>query len=296
MRQRSTASALAAAAGLAIMAASEGATLAGVQVAGRWNTPICWTGFIVFADAIVYRRRGSSWLTSDRREFAGLALLSIPLWLVFEFYNLYLRNWYYVGLPESALARLLGYAWAFGTIWPAIFEAAELVAVLRRPPAAARTPRESGGSPRPTAALSVAAGAAMLAAPFLVSPAAVRYMAAPVWLGFVFLLDPINERLGAASLLADIRAGSTRRLSNLILAGFLCGGLWEFWNYWALAKWYYTVPIMERVKIFEMPLPGYFGFPPFALECFTMYVFVRALACRAAGTAESGAAGRTIGL
>ena len=34
---------------------------------------------------------------------------------------------------------------------------------------------------------------------------------------------------------------------------------------------------MERLKIFEMPLPGYLGFPAFALECFTMYVFVRAM-------------------
>ena len=52
--------------------------------------------------------------------------------------------------------------------------------------------------------------------------------------------------------------------------------LWEFWNYWARAKWHYTVPIMENLKIFEMPVPGYLGFPAFALECFTMYVFVRA--------------------
>jgi len=37
------------------------------------------------------------------------------------------------------------------------------------------------------------------------------------------------------------------------------------------------VPIMERWKIFEMPVPGYFGFPAFALECFTTYVFVRLL-------------------
>ena len=37
---------------------------------------------------------------------------------------------------------------------------------------------------------------------------------------------------------------------------------------------------MEHTKIFEMPLPGYFGFPAFALECFTMYVFVRAIARR----------------
>ena len=64
-------------------------------------------------------------------------------------------------------------------------------------------------------------------------------------------------------------------MKNLVLSGFLCGILWELWNYWARAKWHYTVPIMENVKIFEMPVPGYLGFPAFALECFTMYVFAR---------------------
>jgi len=57
----------------------------------------------------------------------------------------------------------------------------------------------------------------------------------------------------------------------------LCGVLWEFWNYWSRAKWHYTVPIMENLKIFEMPVPGYLGFPAFAFECFTMYVFVRTI-------------------
>ena len=66
-------------------------------------------------------------------------------------------------------------------------------------------------------------------------------------------------------------------MTNLLIAGFICGGLWEFWNFWARAKWIYTVPIVGNVKIFEMPVLGYFGFPPFALECFAMYVFVRRL-------------------
>jgi hypothetical protein len=113
--------------------------------------------------------------------------------------------------------------------------------------------------------------------PFVVSSRIAAYMAAPVWLGFVFLLDPVNARLGEPSIAADLRNGTTTRLVNLILSGFLCGILWEFWNYWSRAKWHYTVPIMEHVKIFEMPLPGYLGFPAFALECFTMYVFVRAV-------------------
>ena len=112
----------------------------------------------------------------------------------------------------------------------------------------------------------------MLVSPFFASPAIARYLAAPVWLGFIFLLDPINARLGAETLMPG---GRMNRVINLSLSGLLCGVLWEFWNYWAHAKWHYTVPIMEHLKIFEMPVPGYLGFPAFALECFTMYVFVR---------------------
>jgi hypothetical protein len=120
----------------------------------------------------------------------------------------------------------------------------------------------------------------MLAAPLLVAPDIARYLAAPVWLGFILLLDPINARLGAESLHADWRSGRYDRAINLALSGVLCGFLWEFWNNWSHAKWHYTVPIMENLKIFEMPVPGYLGFPPFAFECFTMYVFARRLFTR----------------
>ncbi len=260
--------------GLAIMVVSEAATLAGIEPFASWNTPICWTGFILFADAIVYRARGNSWIRSAPREFAALSLASIPLWVVFEGYNLVIRNWMYVGLPENPALRLFGYAWSFATISPAIFEGAELVAVARgRARGSTSSPRASSARPEPVegrAWVLMGAGAAMLIAPFLVPRALAPYFAAPVFLGFVFLLDPINRRLGAETLTRD-------RAINLLLSGLLCGVLWEFWNYWAPAKWIYTVPIMQAWKIFEMPLPGYLGFPPFAIECFTMYVFVRAL-------------------
>jgi hypothetical protein len=125
--------------------------------------------------------------------------------------------------------------------------------------------------------IMVAAGVVMLVLPFVVPASIAPYMAAPVWLGFIFLLDPLNARLGGEWLLVDLRAGRSDRLINLALSGVLCGVLWEFWNYWARAKWHYTVPIMQHVKIFEMPVPGYLGFPAFAVECFTMYVFVRTI-------------------
>lgn len=267
-------------AGLVVMVVSESATLAGIEPFASWNTPIAWTGFILFADGIVWRARGSSWLRSSPREFAFLALISIPLWLVFEFFNLYLNNWYYVGLPENTALRLFGYAWSFATIWPAIFEGADVIGVWRG--AAGRSTHDTcwvvGTSNRNVAmALSIGVGILMLVSPFVVSPRVAQYMAAPVWLGFIFLLEPINLKLGAESLARDFGSGQFSRFKNLVLSGFLCGLLWEFWNYWARAKWHYTVPIMEDLKIFEMPVPGYLGFPAFAIECFTMYVFVRAV-------------------
>jgi hypothetical protein len=261
--------------GIVIMVVSEAGTLAGIEPFASWNTPIAWSGFILFADAFVYRARGNSWIRSAPREFVWLALASIPIWVVFEGFNLVLDNWYYSGLPENFWLRQFGYAWSFATITPAIFEAAELFSVLR----GVTPPFESFGSGRlgPSQSrwlggpvLWIALGLIMLSAPFVVSSGVARYFAAPVWLGFIFLLDPINARLGAETLTRE-------RVINLSLSGVLCGVLWEFWNYWARAKWHYTVPIMEHLKIFEMPVPGYLGFPAFALECFTMYVFVRAM-------------------
>jgi hypothetical protein len=56
----------------------------------------------------------------------------------------------------------------------------------------------------------------------------------------------------------------------MLLAGAFCGFLWELWNFRAGAKWIYTVPHLGFLKVFEMPLLGFLGFPPFALECYAM--------------------------
>jgi hypothetical protein len=264
--------------GLVVLAVSEGAMLWQVEPFWTWHTPLAWTGYILLLDGVIGNMRGSSWLTTNRAEFVFLAVLSIPLWVVFEGFNLLISNWHYINLPENLVVRYFGYAWAFSTISPGIFLTAELVAILR----GSRAPRFSSLSPSdrrlaPFDYASIAAGAAMLLLP-IVWPS--PYLAAPVFLGFIFLLDPLNARAGDESLFGDLRAGSYDRLINLLIGGLVCGGLWEFWNFWARAKWIYTVPIFGDIKVFEMPVLGYFGFPPFALECFAMYVFVRRLVWR----------------
>jgi hypothetical protein len=179
------------------------------------------------------------------------------------------------------LLRYFGYIWSFATIMPAIFETADLVSSVRHRRAPAHRldplPRRRLGT---AGWLAVIVGAVMVAAPIFVHS---TYLAAPMWLGFILLIDPLNARAGNESILGDWSRGQTGRLVNLLLAGLICGVLWEFWNYWGGTKWIYNVPILPEIKIFEMPILGYGGFPPFAVECFAMYVAVRRVLWRGAG-------------
>ncbi len=94
-----------------------------------------------------------------------------------------------------------------------------------------------------------------------------------LWVGLIFLLDPLNHYLGGPSILADWRKGRWGRWLALMAAGATCGLCWEFWNYWALAKWTYDLPFiggLEHYKYFEMPWIGFLGFLPFAVECWVV--------------------------
>jgi hypothetical protein len=258
-------------AGLAILAAGEVLMFHRVEPVATFFTPIAWTGYLLAVDAAVFALRGRSRLRSTPREFATMAFLSVPLWLIFEAYNWHLQNWTYVGMPEPLWQQALGSTWAFATIIPALFETADLLAALGfAAKATARGWRYWLGRHN----LMVVIGVLFLALPLFLPTRYAAYLFALVWLGFIFLLEPINLARGHDSLLGDVRKNSGQRLYCLLAAGFICGLLWEFWNFWATARWVYIFPIVQEWKVFEMPVPGYLGFPFFALEMFAMYHFV----------------------
>lgn len=254
-------------AGLAVLGIAEGLMFRNVWPVNVYFTPIAWTAYICVADAAVLATTGQSRLHDAPRRFLLTALVSIPLWLIFEAYNLRLANWTYLGLPLNRLAALLGYGWSFATITPAILETADLIEAFGR----FKPARPVVFSAR-AQGIMIVFGAACLILPAVLPRNIAAYVFALVWIGFVFLLDPINYRLGLPSLLGDLAAGRRGRFYSLFLSGWTCGWLWEFWNYWAAAQWHYIFPIFQQYKIFEMPAPGYLGFLPFALECFVMYV------------------------
>jgi len=257
--------------GIALILAGEILLFSGFRWVAIYFTPLAWTGYLLLIDAAVFSLKGESPLGNRPREFFKLAFWSVPLWLIFEAYNLRLQNWTYVGLPMSPVLQAIGYVWSFATIWPAILGTADFLEALgwfASPSRGARGISVSGHFSL------IMLGMVFVLAPLLVPVRFGQYLFGAVWVGFVLLLDPLNFFGGGRSLLGDLEAGRRTTLYSLLVSGLVCGILWEFWNYWAAAKWVYIFPIMQGWKIFQMPLAGYLGFPPFALECFVMYEFL----------------------
>src|SRR6185369_5083151 len=60
-------------AGLLIIFLAEVLLFSGNQLVGRWFTPIVWTGYVLFVDALVHKLKGRSLLVNNRAEFLIIA-------------------------------------------------------------------------------------------------------------------------------------------------------------------------------------------------------------------------------
>lgn len=243
---------------------------------------LAWWSYIVAVDDVNRRLSGRSLLRDRRRRFLWLAGASVLWWTLFEAINLRLGNWYYVMDLPSRPARWTAGVLAFATVLPGIVETLSLVenlGVLRRVRVA----------PLPWTRAKelscLALGAACFALPLLWPD-----LFFPLtWGSFAFLIEPWNRRHARRSFLRDLEAGEAGPFCRTLLAGLACGVLWETWNFWARSKWIYTVPVFEELKLFEMPVAGFLGFPPFAVECLVLLRFLDSWRERWAWTARPAA-------
>lgn len=256
--------------GLFLLLVSEFFLFRKIEPFYSWFYCFAWWAYILLADSLLLRLRGSSLLTTRRGELWRLLPLSVFIWLLFEAYNLRINNWQYEGVPSQLWIRWFGYAFSFATVLPGLFITSDLVEYFlgwqgQRCASEREIPVTGSRSKSPKIFLPL--GLFLCAAP-LVWP---RYFFPAVWLGPIFLLDPILERLGIQSLWSARTVRSGKKIYSLLLGGLVCGLMWEFWNYWSGSRWIYTVPFFENWKLFEMPALGFLGFPPFALECWSIY-------------------------
>jgi hypothetical protein len=232
----------------------------------HWGFFPLWLGYCLMVDALVFQRKGSSLLTRNPAAYAGLFVISAPAWWVFELLNWRTQNWFYDGaqffsdFQYVALASL-----SFSTVMPAVFGTAELASGFEWLRRLGRGPRLG---PTPATVWGFFSAGWLMLALLLLWP---RYFYPFLWLSIYFILAPVNVWLGYRSLSEYTARREWRPVVALWLGCLICGFFWEMWNFYSYPKWVYDVPFLNFWHVFEMPLLGYLGYIPFALELFALY-------------------------
>ena len=223
-----------------------------------------WYGIIWTIDRLIHWREGRSLIARCGPAFLLILFWSAVGWYAFELINFRLQNWYYIFVLDHPISQTLNAFFSFATVFPGLLWLEYYLGL--RGVAAGWQGRRWPLTPRRLTLLQIAGliGLALV----LVWP---RFFFPLTWLAFILILAPVEYRRLPDSLLHQLARGDYAPLTRQLLAGFIAGGLWEFFNYWAQVKWIYTVPFFEELKLFEMPLAGFLGFPPFAVECALVY-------------------------
>lgn len=263
-------------AGVGVLALGTLGALRGREPFATWYYVFAWYGTLLALDGVLALAGGAAGERSEERRptflllgrpahLGTLLFWSAVFWLLFELLNLRLRNWYYVFVPGDLVARRAGVTLSFATVLPAILMAE--TALARLGAFGGRTTAPLRVTPRLLGGLQYTGGAMLVLA--LLWP---RWFFPLVWGAVTLLLDPHNyRRAPARSLLGDLERGRPGRPLRLLVSGALVGLVWELFNSVARGQWIYTVPGFDELKLFEMPVVGFLGFPPFALECFAFW-------------------------
>lgn len=253
----------------AVLVAASALARSGVEPFRGWHYHLAWyPTLLVLAGGLAWRTGrwpGGEAGARPGHAAASLFFWSAPVWYFFELVNFRLANWYYASAVAEAPVRWAGTWVAYATVVPALYLAHRWASELGL--------AEGWTRPRFEVRGVHLAGLAGLGVLFLAlslwRPDAFYPL---IWGALTLLLEPWNYRRDpAGSLLGDLSRGRYRRIVRLLAGGLFIGLLWEFYNDPAGARWIYTVPGLERAKLFEMPLPGFLGFPVLALDCFVAY-------------------------
>jgi len=237
-----------------------------------------WLSYIIVVNALTYRKTGQCMLTHRTGYFFTLFLASAVFWWFFEYLNRFVQNWHYDGVDNVSPSQ---YFWRatlpFSTVLPAVLGTCDLLAGGTRLfkglegflPVRLRNPKYLAGGCLVLACIGLAGIGVW---PDLLYPL--------LWIAPLLIITSIQAIGGQRTIFAPLKDGNWRRICLLALSALICGFFWEMWNSKSSAKWIYTVPFVNRFKIFEMPLLGYAGYLPFGLECAVIGDLVKEWTCK----------------
>lgn len=263
-----------------------GAALIAVSWAAAWSRPEwlgwiadhtffpLWLGYVLTVDAITYRRAGTSPLARSPLTWLAWFPASAAFWWYFELLNRFTESWVYLHVAHfSPLRYVTGATLAFSTVIPAVLTTAALLSTVGwfrhryiRTGARCRTVPPSRASWWWLVAVGVLGLALMPWFPVALFPV--------IWIAPVLIVAGLLELAGKDTSLGHLLRGDWGPAVTLAVSALFCGFFWELWNLYAMPKWIYQIPWLNRFEMFEMPLVGYLGYLPFGPTCWAFWLLL----------------------
>lgn len=225
-----------------------------------------WMGYIIVMNALCVWRKGTCPAMERPLAYALTFPVSSLFWWFFEYLNRFVWNWYYLGIENLTAMQYTVYATlCFASVLPAVHATAEFLGTFRffddanYSGMAWKPDVRSVPSRIALAALSFAGLSGIVFFPDYAYPL--------LWISPLMTFVLIQAMLGEESILDGLKEGEWGLVFRFQIASLVCGICWETWNVYALAKWVYAVPWVQRWEIGEMPLMGFAGYLPFGAEC-----------------------------
>jgi hypothetical protein len=237
-----------------------------------WFTPLqshtftpLWLGFIFVVNAATWQRVGRCLLTHRTPLFLALFPASCLFWWYLEYLNQFVQNWHYVGLEHFTPGEyLLFVSLAFSTVLPAVLSTLEWLQTFPRLGLRFTNLWKVPGQGARRLGLLTLLATALIGAGISLSP---DYLFPLVWMAPIGAIVGVQWVTGDRTLLRPLGQGDWRPVALPALAALICGFFWELWNASSLAHWEYSLPFVNRFRLFEMPALGYAGYLPFGVEC-----------------------------
>ncbi len=249
----------------------------------HWSDlPLFW-GFTLMLDGWVYKRNGGRSLVSIiPQELIGIGVASISGWMIFEFLNFFIDdNWYYPWGNIIDREEFLLYACMISSgLLPLSFE---WYCVFQSYPKLRH--RFSNGIKINLSEnwkwllLLVGIGGIFLSGVFPMQ------LFAALWLSPPIILAIVLDKVGVWTPLRPIGQGNWSPAMLSALTYFVTGFCLEGQNYLSAlhsgenviytgdpAYWQYSLPYVDVLHIFEMPLLGFFGYLPFGIYCWLWWI------------------------
>jgi hypothetical protein len=235
-------------------------------------TPL-WLGYILIINGLTCRRKGTCHLCSRSRFFLALFPASAIFWWYFEYLNRFVQNWYYLGGENISAAEYIIHASiCFSTVLPAVLSTHEFLETFPRLTAAFRDWHAVTVNSKKKIGLLFVAGTVFSLACLAVFP---DYLFPLVWISPLLVILGVQFLARRPTIINDVQQGNWQHIVLPALAALVCGFLWEMWNWKSQVHWEYSIPFVDRFRIFAMPLLGYAGYLPFGLECIAVTSLIK---------------------